>query len=315
MRQARKAFVAIVGCRTDTTGRATTTVERLFDDSGARHEPWNATAAFTRTDYRPHGFPPFRATAGIDHRECERLNRMTDLEPTTVLAWVDEGTERLLDTAGSLSADEIAAPSPLPGWTRGHVLTHLARNADSLVNLLTWARTCVVTPQYPSPEQRDADIAAGAGRPLDEQLADLRKASEHFDAAAREMTAAQWQVVVGGVPAGRPAHPAARIPWRRLIEVEVHHVDLDAGYTPAHWPAEFTGPMLDEIVAYFTAKPETPALTARADDTDRSFVIGSGGPTITGPEPALLAWLIGRSNGDGLIVDPHGPLPTIPAWR
>ena len=44
------------------------------------------------------------------------------------------------------------------------MLAHLARNADGCVNLLTWARTGIETPQYRSAEQRDADIAAGAGR-------------------------------------------------------------------------------------------------------------------------------------------------------
>ncbi|MEV0474381.1 maleylpyruvate isomerase N-terminal domain-containing protein, partial [Streptomyces prunicolor] len=28
----------------------------------------------------------------------------------------------------------VAEPSRLPGWSRGHVLAHLARNADALVN-------------------------------------------------------------------------------------------------------------------------------------------------------------------------------------
>ena len=44
------------------------------------------------------------------------------------------------------------------------MLTHLARNADGLRNLLIWARTGVVTPQYPSFEVRNEEIEAGAGR-------------------------------------------------------------------------------------------------------------------------------------------------------
>ena len=75
-------------------------------------------------------------------------------DPLVLLDDVERATSRLLATAGSLDADP-SAPSLLPGWTRGHVLTHVARNADSLVNLLTWARTGVVTPQpQPAPAQR-----------------------------------------------------------------------------------------------------------------------------------------------------------------
>jgi hypothetical protein len=39
-------------------------------------------------------------------------------------------TERLLDGLDGLSDVQVAGPSLLPGWTRGHVLTHLARNAE-----------------------------------------------------------------------------------------------------------------------------------------------------------------------------------------
>ncbi|MEO3870681.1 maleylpyruvate isomerase N-terminal domain-containing protein [Nonomuraea sp. B12E4] len=58
-------------------------------------------------------------------------------------------TNRLLATAATLSDADIAAPSRLPGWTRGHVLSHVAQNAGSHLNLLTWARTGIRTPSTP----------------------------------------------------------------------------------------------------------------------------------------------------------------------
>jgi maleylpyruvate isomerase len=102
----------------------------------------------------------------------------------------------------------------------------------------------------------------------------------------------------------------------RLDEVFLHHVDLDVGFTPAHWPAAYTGPSLGALVTDFGARDDVPALGLHAEDTDRSLAIHArpDAPTIHGPEAALLAWLAGRSNGDGLTVEPHGPLPTIPAW-
>ena len=71
-------------------------------------------------------------------------------------------TERLLTTATALSDAQVREPSSLPGWTRGHVLTHIARNADGLGNLLIWARTGTETPMYPSARSRGDDIEAGA---------------------------------------------------------------------------------------------------------------------------------------------------------
>ena len=45
-------------------------------------------------------------------------------------------TTRLLATATAISDTQAREPSLLPGWSRGHVLTHIARNADGLGNLL-----------------------------------------------------------------------------------------------------------------------------------------------------------------------------------
>ncbi|MFC8045008.1 maleylpyruvate isomerase family mycothiol-dependent enzyme [Nocardia sp. NPDC057353] len=231
--------------------------------------------------------------------------------PVPDLAAVDAATRRFLDTARDVTDAELTAPSLLPGWTRGHLLAHVARNADSLVNLLTWARTGVETPQYPTPTTRDAEIAAGAGRPLAEQYAD------------NEAAAARWAEVAAALPAeaatavvrnrqGRE-FPAAAIGWMRLQEVEIHHVDLAAGYTAADWPAEFVARLLPEVVAaHGLSAGKHLAFEVRADDTGFGATVGAGDPgtVITGPAAALLAWLIGRG-ATGLT----GDLPELPAWR
>ncbi|MEU4233180.1 maleylpyruvate isomerase N-terminal domain-containing protein [Nonomuraea sp. NPDC026600] len=73
-------------------------------------------------------------------------------------------TDRFLATAASLTGDDVAAPSRLPGWSRGHVLSHMAGHADSHINLLTWARTGIETPRHPTAEARATGIEAGADR-------------------------------------------------------------------------------------------------------------------------------------------------------
>ena len=80
------------------------------------------------------------------------------------MARIGEATDRLLASAAALTDASAGEPSLLPGWTRGHVLTHVARNGDGLGNLLRWARTGTETPMYASREARRADIEAGAGR-------------------------------------------------------------------------------------------------------------------------------------------------------
>jgi maleylpyruvate isomerase len=238
---------------------------------------------------------------------------MTQVEaPADLLAAVRSSTDRVLDSVGRLDPADVPGPSLLPGWTRGHVITHLARNADSLVNLLTWARTGDETPQYASVEQRNADIEAGAGRPLDEQRADLERASAGFEDAAAALPDGRWSAQVR-FRTGRPV-PAAHVPWARLRELEIHHVDMDAGYSPAHWEPQFVQRLLDEQAVALTRRGDFPAVQLRADDVPGTWKIGTGGPSVTGPAAALAAWLVGRSNGDGLIKEPSGALPELPPW-
>jgi maleylpyruvate isomerase len=235
-------------------------------------------------------------------------------DPLGLTEDVRRATERMLVTARRLDSAAVAAPSLLPGWSRGHVLTHIARNADGAVNLLTWARTGVMTPQYASWEARVADIEAGAPRPAADQIDDLTAACERFAAAVDAMPDMAWSHTVRSTTG--PDRPAATVMWSRLQEVEVHHVDLDAGYTPSDWPAAFVLRLLRSLEK--DRAGNGPDLVVRAPEVGHDVTIGASSvtaPVVTGAASALVAWLIGRSAGDGLTVDPPGRLPAVPAWR
>jgi maleylpyruvate isomerase len=198
---------------------------------------------------------------------------------------VGEATARLTATAAGLTDHDVRQPSALPGWTRGHLLTHIARNADGLRNLLVWARTGVPTPQYPSTRARDAGIEAGAGRGAAELLADLRGSAAAFDAEAAALDERAWQVAVRGMRG--PGHPAWLTLVRRLVEVEVHHVDLGAGFGPADWPGRFVREQLPRTVADFADRPDAPACRLRVTDAAAGEAGGRDagriGPTGQGP--------------------------------
>jgi maleylpyruvate isomerase len=248
-------------------------------------------------------------------------------DPTETLARVVESTAHLIATAEQFDDAAMREPSLLPGWTRGHVLAHVARNADALVRLLTWAATGVETPMYASAEARDAEIEAGAGRSAGELVADVREASERFAAQAAGLTPEQWKAEIAGRRGGPQA--AGWLPWWRLEEMLVHHVDLDGQYSPAHWPEYFTEPELGLIAARFSDKvftPDSPSFRVHAEDLDgdgdEDVIHGvctsaddEQAPIVRGPSAALVAWLIGRSRGDGLNVEPHGEMPQPPDWK
>jgi len=122
--------------------------------------------------------------------------------------------------AGQLDA---SASSRLPDWTVGHVLTHLARNADSFVGVIESAARGEVSYQYPSMEAREEGIAQGAPRPAAEQVADVRRSIEALGAAfagcTDETWSGRWRNAFG-------EQSIDEVPFRRWREVEIHHADL-----------------------------------------------------------------------------------------
>ncbi len=211
-----------------------------------------------------------------------------------------------------LTDEQCREPSLLSGWTRGHVLTHLARNADALRNLVHWARTGEETPMYPSREVRNAAIEAGAGRPADELRDDLHTASAQLLADFEALPEDAWRRTIRWGYADHTAD-ATEIPLLRRTEIEVHHVDLDLDYTAAHWPEDFVEDLLAETAADYSAREAVPGFVLVGNVDEGRWTIGAGGQEITGPPPALLGWLLGRTDGTGLHTD--GVLPHLEAWR
>ncbi|NED33837.1 maleylpyruvate isomerase family mycothiol-dependent enzyme [Streptomyces sp. SID8499] len=217
---------------------------------------------------------------------------------------VQLATERLLTAVGELDNAAVTDQSRLPGWTRGHVLAHLARNADALVNVLEGR------PMYASAGDRDADIERGAPRPLDVQLADLRASADRFRAAGA--APADWSRTVelrNGV-----TDSASRVPFRRWVEVELHHVDLGIGYELEDLPEEFKEREIDFLAERFGGHKDVPSTELRTGNGRIRTTGGGveGGPVaVEGTAADLLGWLAGRRDGSGLVVK-GGPLPSLP---
>ncbi|MFF2408524.1 maleylpyruvate isomerase family mycothiol-dependent enzyme [Streptomyces sp. NPDC058092] len=217
---------------------------------------------------------------------------------------VREATDRLLSATEKLDDATLAQPSRLPGWSRGHVVAHLSRNADALVNVLQGR------PMYADSETRDRDIERDAPRPKAEQLADLAGSAARFlDAASAPADWSRTVTMRNGV-----TDSASRIPFRRRVEVELHHVDLGIGYELEDLPEEFVDREIDFLAERFGQHPEVVSTGVAADD-GRFWTTGGGaegGPVVVrGTAPELLGWLCGRRDGSALTVE-GGPLPVLP---
>jgi len=211
--------------------------------------------------------------------------------PRADLARVADAQHRLLALITPLRDPDTRRVSLLPGWTVGHVLTHLARNADSHRRRADAASRGEVVDQYPGGfPARAAEIDAGATRAAAALLDDVRVSAEAMDDAWCRVPADAWGNVSRDV-SGR-TRPLRDLPGRRWQELEVHSLDLGLGVTPADWSADFVAVSLPTLRATMPGRlpaGAAPPPPGRLDERDE------------------LAWLYGRlARADLPVLAPWG---------
>jgi len=203
-----------------------------------------------------------------------------EIEPAVAIGLSQAAHQRLLATVVTIDDASVARPSRLPGWTIGHVLTHIARNADGHTRRLEGALNGIEVPRYPGgPAERDRDIQAGAARTARQLYEDVDESAKRLEATWERSAAAGWP---NAQLLATDRFPTTGSPVRRLREVEVHHVDLGLGYEVTDWPDEYVEWELP------VALERLPKRLANDKDANR-----------------LLGWLTGRSpNLDGVELPP-----------
>lgn len=111
--------------------------------------------------------------------------------------------------------------------------------------------------------------------------------------------------------------PAWMSVWARWRETEIHHVDLDTGYTHRHWPAEFTALLLPRVLPSLQARLAD-QITVRAQATDHEVAATATAPgaagdlvIVSGPASAVLCWLPGRPATAGSLTVTRAAKPWI----
>jgi maleylpyruvate isomerase len=228
------------------------------------------------------------------------------------LAWVRDGTARLEAGLASLDDRALNDPSPLPGWTRRHLLAHVAANADALCRLAHWARTGEERRMYASPAQREAEIEAGAARPAGELRRWAAGSAARLAGELAGLPAPAWSAPV--ITAQGRTVPASEIPWLRAREVYVHAVDLDAGLGFEDLPEDFLAALLSDVAARRSAQGTGPALVLTASDAGGAWQVAGNGSVyrVTAPLSVLAAWMTGRTGSGALGTD--GTVPSLPPW-
>jgi maleylpyruvate isomerase len=215
------------------------------------------------------------------------------VKPTEWVAHAKAAHASLLGDIGALDDTAARASSLLPGWSRGHVLTHVARNADSTTRIFRGAQQGDVVDQYPGgSEQRSGDIDAGAGRSAAELIDDVTTACGGLEAAWDDTDDDVWE---HGRGRSRGGGEIALAEWvlGRWREVEVHHADLDVGFGWADWSSALVREELRRAVMRY-----------RADQPMGATELPAAALALRPKE--RLAWLFGRTRPAGL--------PEAPPW-
>lgn len=213
---------------------------------------------------------------------------MSAITPDTVLTELHKAADAVASQAARLTAGDVPAPSELPGWTRGHVLAHIAGIANAMARQLEYASRGESVELYDGGyEGRTKAIEMSAGHSLDEHRADLDAALDRALRAFDALDAAGWQLPIsyrGGV-----VLDGGLALWRELV---IHGSDLGTGRGPETWSRQFCGHLFD-------------FLSARVPDGQRFLLqplglppvtIGAGGRStvISGMVTDIAAWLAGR---------------------
>lgn len=229
------------------------------------------------------------------------------LSPSDLDGLVATHTQRLVATVRSL--DDTGAPTLCEGWTRAHVVSHVARNADGLVRLVRSAVDGTGETMYASRPERNADIDAGAGRSADELADDVERSAADYAAAAQRLRPEHAGHPLERTP-GDVRGTASDIPMMRLREVTWHHVDLEAGFGFEDLEPELLAAFVDEEVTRLRGLPDAPDVTIRTDEGDE-WTVGLGTVPVSGSRAAVLGWLA-RGLTAGIDAD---PLPRLPKGR
>lgn len=232
---------------------------------------------------------------------------------------VYEAQERFDALLSRLDDGDLRVDSLLPGWSRAHVVAHVAYNARALSRLVDWASTGKRVPMYESRAARDAEIEAGARL----TAAQLRRLSVEeargFESAWSALPEGSWEYQVrDGRDSPLPVRDTLTL---RSRELWMHLIDLDAGFAPADVPAVHQRRIVQEVLDTWALQDHFVSATATDDQrvfhpwasAECGLGVRDTDLQVSGTLSALLAWSTGRSSSGVVAADFQGrQLETVP---
>ncbi|NMD56795.1 MULTISPECIES: maleylpyruvate isomerase family mycothiol-dependent enzyme [Tsukamurella] len=235
-----------------------------------------------------------------------------DLPRDEQLTLCRRGTAHFARHLGTLSDAQLGEPCDLDGWTRRHLLAHVAYNAAALCRLMDWAITGTENPMYASPAARAAEIDKGATLPPSA----LRNLFDHtvarLDEKWRNASPSAWSARVRSAQ-GRDIAAAETI-WMRAREVWVHAVDLGTGARFGDAPPEVLDGLLSDVVTRWRSTGEGSVLELRAAGRAPIAIDDAMPPAARTPVAGDLAAVTRWAAGRGAVGLSDGPSDPPPHW-
>ena len=205
-----------------------------------------------------------------------------------VQRWNSEATQRLLGFTIGLDDESWHSPTALPGWSRAHVATHLARNADHVRAAIEAVGAGLPQPAPQTPKARIIDLEHGADRDGLALQIDLDTSAGALHRVI-DLTS-DWSplVVVRGT-----GHPLAVVVLDRFHEVCLHHLDLDFELSPEAIDAAPAAWLLRGVIDRLQ-NADLPAIRIESDSLVAELGRGDEPLVVSGSDIRLWAWLSGR---------------------
>ena len=214
---------------------------------------------------------------------------MTEITPSALSAELHQAAATAASVVATLDDTAVAAPSELPGWSRGHVLAHLAGIAHAMARQLEHASRGETVELYDGGyEGRTREIELAAGHDAAEHRAAVDAAFARALAAFDALGEAGWSAPIsyrnGTVYDGGLAF------WRELT---IHTGDLGVGFGPETW----SRPFCEHLFAFLEARVPGDIKLVLQPLALPQRTIGSGGRSIAvnGMITDIAAWLAGRT--------------------
>jgi len=202
------------------------------------------------------------------------------------IEWTHERVRTALD--GLLDV-QVAQPSRLPGWSRGHVLAHLTGLGEAVVRQLQNAYDdAPLVPFYDGgTDGRNAAIESGAHLSAAEHVARVGAVMDRVEGLLDLLD----DVALTRRTGFRDRNAAAVVlAWWR--ETSIHLTDLDLGVEHTMWGAA----LREHLVGYLSSRvPDGIRLDLEPTDVDEPRYVGDGRTIrVTGAASDIVAWLAGR---------------------